>query len=71
MGKIDGKARKQKLWNQIQDAVKTYNRCLFVNVDNVTSKQICVMRKTIREMGGKMIMGKNVRPPFSDSCRLS
>jgi len=27
--------------------------------DNVTSKQICVMRKLMREIGAKMIMGKN------------
>jgi ribosomal protein L10 len=71
MGKVDPKARKLKLWNQIQSACQTYSKCLFVNVDNVTSKQICVMRKAIREMGGKMIMGKNVSSPISDTCRLS
>jgi len=32
---------------------------MFVNVDNVTSKQICVMRKQFREIGAIMVMGKN------------
>lgn len=32
---------------------------MFVDVDNVTSKQICVMRKQLRAIGAKMIMGKN------------
>jgi len=32
---------------------------MFVEVDNVTSKQICVMRKMLRAIDAKMIMGKN------------
>jgi large subunit ribosomal protein LP0 len=30
-----------------------------VNVDNVTSKQICIMRKELRAIGAQMVMGKN------------
>jgi len=39
------KARKGELWAELQNACETYKKCLFVNTDNVTSKQICLMRK--------------------------
>jgi large subunit ribosomal protein LP0 len=52
-------ARKDKVWENTQEACAKYSKCLFVNVDNVTSKQICVMRKMFREIGANMIMGKN------------
>lgn len=32
---------------------------LFVNCDNVTSKQFCTLRKKLREMDATMVMGKN------------
>ena len=52
--------RKEKVWDGIQSYVMKYDKVLFVNVDNVTSKQICVMRKALRAMDAHMIMGKNV-----------
>jgi ribosomal protein L10 len=45
MPKETKKEKKTRRWDDLQDAVKNYNKCLFVEVDNVTSKQICVMRK--------------------------
>jgi large subunit ribosomal protein LP0 len=59
MPKRSKKEMKSARWEDFQDAVLKYNKCLFVEVDNVTSKQICVMRKMMREIGAKMIMGKN------------
>lgn len=53
------KEKKIRRWNDLQDAVCTYNKCLFVDANNVTSKQISVMRKSLRGIGAKMIMGKN------------
>ena len=50
---------KSARWAEFQEALATFNKCLFVDVDNVTSKQICVMRKDLRALGAKMIMGKN------------
>jgi len=38
MGKKTTKERKALHWNDLQTTVKNYNRALFVNVDNVTSK---------------------------------
>lgn len=51
--------RKDKVWEQTQTCCAKYQKCLFVNVDNVTSKQICVMRKSFREIGAVFVMGKN------------
>jgi len=52
--------RKEKVWEQIQTCCLKYSKCMFVNCDNVTSKQICIMRKSLREIGAVMVMGKNV-----------
>lgn len=53
------KARKDELWFECQDACSTYSKMMFVNTDNVTSKQICVMRKAMRAIDALMICGKN------------
>ena len=59
MPKRSKKEMKSARWIEFQDACVSYNKCLFVDVDNVTSKQICVMRKQLRAIGAKMVMGKN------------
>ena len=59
MPKRSKKEMKSARWEDFQEAALKYNKCLFVTVDNVTSKQICVMRKMLRNIGGKMVMGKN------------
>jgi large subunit ribosomal protein LP0 len=51
--------RKDKVWEQTQTCCAKYQKCLFVNVDNVTSKQICIMRKAFREINAVFVMGKN------------
>jgi large subunit ribosomal protein LP0 len=51
--------RKDRVWDTVQECVDEYDKCLFVNVDNVTSKQICIMRKALRAIDAKMVMGKN------------
>jgi large subunit ribosomal protein LP0 len=53
------KARKNELWAELQDAVSKYEKCLFVNTDNVTSKQISLMRKSFRSLDCVLICGKN------------
>jgi len=59
--KKDTQATKDKVWASVQDSCNKYTKCIFVNVDNVTSKQICVMRKALRAIDARMVMGKNVR----------
>lgn len=43
----------------MQEACNTYDKALFVNTDNVTSKQISMMRKEMRAIKALMICGKN------------
>lgn len=57
--KSEKQLRKERVWEGVRSSVETYDKCLFVNVDNVTSKQICIMRKALRAMNAKMLMGKN------------
>ena len=59
MPKRSKKEMKSARWADFQETALKFNKCLFVEVDNVTSKQICVMRKMLRDIGAKMIMGKN------------
>ena len=58
--KLTKRERKANQWVALQEAVIKYSRCLFVDVDNVTSKQICIMRRELRAIDALMIMGKNV-----------
>ena len=53
------KQAKAARWSEFQEACISYSKVMFVEVDNVTSKQISIMRKQLRELGAKMIMGKN------------
>lgn len=57
---INKKEKKSAYYARLQDVCTKYNKALFVDVDNVTSKQICVIRADLRKIGGYMIMGKNV-----------
>ena len=57
MPKINEK--KVKRWNELQDAVNAHNKILFVDADNVTSQQIIEIRKSLRAVKAKMVMGKN------------
>lgn len=64
--KVDKQGRKDKVWSNVQNCCNKFTKCIFVNVDNVTSRQICVMRKELRAIGAQMVMGKNVSDtPFT------
>ena len=60
MPKETKREKKERRWDTLQQACCDYSKCLFVEVDNVTSKQISIMRKELRKLDAKMIMGKNV-----------
>jgi len=53
------KEAKVARWEELQDALCEYTKICFVEVDNVTSKQISIMRRQLRDIGAKMLMGKN------------
>jgi len=59
MGKRSKQEAKDSRWKTLQEAFIKYNKVLFVEVDNVTSKQICIMRRQLRAIDAKMVMGKN------------
>ena len=59
MPKRTKKQSKAARWSEFQAACCKFSKCLFVEVDNVTSKQISVMRKQLRALNAVMICGKN------------
>ena len=71
MPKRTKKQAKSARWSEFQEACIGFSKCMFVEVDNVTSKQISIMRKQLREIGAKMIMGKNthMKAAISDLVR--
>jgi ribosomal protein L10 len=54
------KAQKIEQWEELQSCCCKYNKILFVDVDNVTSKQIAILRKDLRKINAQVFMGKNV-----------
>jgi len=65
------KARKGELWAALQEACNTFEKALFVNTDNVTSKQISLMRKEMRAINALMICGKNTMMKASINALLT
>ena len=61
MPKRTKKQMKSARWSEFQEAACKYSKCMFVDVDNVTSKQISIMRKQLRAINAKMVMGKNTQ----------
>jgi len=57
--KSEKRIRKEVNWDKIQAAAEKYKNCLFVDADNVSSKQIANIRVKLRANGAKMVMGKN------------
>lgn len=54
------KAQKIEQWDTLQEYCCKYSKVLFVDVDNVTSKQIAVLRRELRSIDAQVFMGKNV-----------
>merc|ERR1719498_251990 len=57
--KTANRIKKENYCKRLQATVAKYKNCLFVDADNVSSKQICMLRKRLREIDACMIMGKN------------
>ena len=59
--KISAKrVKKENYWTRLQNVAKEYKNVLFIDANNVSSKQILLIRARLRAIGGYMIMGKNV-----------
>ena len=63
--KSEKRLKKEAYWKRLQVAAQQYKNALFVNADNVSSKQVSDIRSQLREIGAYMIMGKNVSTSFS------
>lgn len=57
--KSEKRIKKENYWFRLQHTAQTYKSALFINADNVSSKQICMIRAKLRDIGAVMIMGKN------------
>ena len=69
--KSDKRAGKEAQWRRIQQVVFKYKNVLFIDADNVSSKQICQLRAKLRAINAEMVMGKNVSVIISTSEPLS
>jgi ribosomal protein L10 len=58
--KSEKRIKKEAYWTRLQVVAQKYHNVLFVDADNVSSKQIAMLRKKLREIDAYMIMGKNV-----------
>ena len=52
--------KKENYWDRLQQVVQKYKNVMFVDANNVSSKQICLIRADLRKIDAYMIMGKNV-----------
>lgn len=58
--KSEKRIKKENYWKRLQVVVRQYKNALFVDANNVSSKQIGQIRRRLREINAVMIMGKNV-----------
>merc|ERR1719498_1691988 len=57
--KSEKRLKKEDYWGRLQFVVGKYKNVLFINSDNVSSKQILKIRARLRDIDAYMIMGKN------------
>lgn len=57
--KSEKRIKKENYWTRLQSYCCDYKKALFVDCDNVSSKQICKIRKALRAQKAIMIHGKN------------
>jgi ribosomal protein L10 len=63
MGKVvksEKRIKKEKYWFRLQELAQKYKNVCFIDANNVSSKQICMIRAKLRGIDAHMIMGKNV-----------
>lgn len=62
--KTEKQIKKEQRWRRVQEAAFKYKNVLFIDADNVSSKQICMIRAKLRTIDAAMVMGKNVSECF-------
>ena len=58
--KSEKRIKKEAYWDRLQMAANKYKNVMFIDADNVSSKQIANLRQKLRQIDAYMIMGKNV-----------
>jgi len=58
--KSQKRIKKENYWERLQVTVQKYKNVMFVDANNVSSKQICMIRADLRKINAVMVMGKNV-----------
>lgn len=57
--KTDKRQKKEIYRKRLAELTSTYKKAILVDVDNVSSQQLNVIRHKLRPLGAKMVMGKN------------
>lgn len=57
--KSEKRLKKEAYWRKLWAHTDEFKKALLVDVDNVSSLQLNVIRHKLRPLGAKMIMGKN------------
>lgn len=57
--KSEKRIKKEAYWKRLAHTANKYQNVMFVNANNVSSKQISMIRFKLRAIGAVMIMGKN------------
>lgn len=58
--KSEKRIKKENYWARLQEIVKKYKNVMFVDANNVSSRQISMIRLKLRPLGAILVMGKNV-----------
>jgi len=67
--KSEKRIKKEAYFKRLQVAAAKYKNVLFVDADNVSSRQIANLRVELRKIDALMIMGKNVSTRTRE-CRV-
>jgi ribosomal protein L10 len=57
--KSEKRLKKEDYWKKLWALTDEYKKALLVDVDNVSSLQLNMIRHKLRPIGAKMLMGKN------------
>jgi len=57
--KSEKRLKKEAYWRKLSALTDEFKKALLVDVDNVSSLQLNVIRHKLRPLGAKMLMGKN------------
>ena len=58
--KSEKRIKKEDYWVRLQEVAAKYKNVMFIDANNVSSKQIGNIRRELRKIDAYMIMGKNV-----------